>query len=97
MPTYLVTHTRTGPLWDSGLPLEDQSDWAAHLAFITDLAERGVLVLAGLLAGGDEVVQVVEAESEDDASAIVAEDPWNETHYRLASVRQWLLRVDLRR
>lgn len=97
MPTYLVTQALTGPAYDPGRPLEEQTDWTAHIDFVTGLAEQGVMLLAGPLAGGDLVLQVVEAESDDAVRSLVGADPWNDSHLRITSVQEWILRVDHRR
>jgi uncharacterized protein YciI len=97
MPTFLVTQALTGPQYDPARPLEEQSDWTAHIDFVTGLGERGVMLLAGPLAGGELILQVVEAESEDAVRTIVGADPWNDSHLRTTSVQEWILRVDHRR
>ena len=76
MPAFLVTVRRSGPNWDPSLPLEQQSGWTAHPAFMDGLVEDGFIVLGGPLADEYRVVHAVEAESEDAVSATFARDPW---------------------
>ena len=45
---FVVLRSR-GPAWDDSKPLEDQSDWAAHAAFMNQLFEQGFAVLVGPL------------------------------------------------
>ena len=49
----------------SGRPLEEQSDWPAHAAFMDGLVDDGFVVLGGPLADEHRVVHVIEAKSED--------------------------------
>src|SRR5262245_61004072 len=95
--TFLVTLLRSGPQWDADRPLEDQSDWPAHAAFMDGLVDTGLIVLGGPLADEHRVVHVVEASSEEDVRATFARDPWSETHLRVGSIEPWTLRLDARR
>ena len=92
----VVTH-RSGPQWDSSLPLEEQSDWPAHAAFMDGLVDAGFVVLGGPLADEHRVVLVIEAESEDQVRATLARDPWSETHLRVDTIDPWTIRLDGRR
>jgi uncharacterized protein YciI len=62
-----------------------------------ELVDRGFVVLGGPLADERRVVLAVEAESEDAVRAILASDPWTDTHLRTASVELWTIRLDGRR
>jgi hypothetical protein len=59
---FLVVLRRSGPEWDPGRPLEEQSDWTAHAAFMDDLVADGFIVLGGPLADEERVAHAVEAE-----------------------------------
>ncbi len=61
---FLVMLSRSGPMWDSSRPMEEQADWAAHAAFMDGLVDSGFVVLGGPLADEHRVAHVVEAESE---------------------------------
>ena len=50
---FLVVLRRSGPEYDHSKPLEEQSGWAEHAAFMDGLVEDGFIVLGGVL--GDEV------------------------------------------
>ena len=50
---FLVILRRSGPDYDHSKPLEEQSGWLEHAAFMDGLVEDGVIVLGGVL--GDEV------------------------------------------
>ncbi|HEY7562877.1 MAG TPA: YciI family protein [Gaiellaceae bacterium] len=97
MATFLVRLTRSGPSWDPSLPMEEQSDWPAHAAFMDELVDTGVVVLGGPLADEHRVIQVVEAGSEEAVRAILARDPWFGSHLVVESVEPWTLRLDARR
>jgi uncharacterized protein YciI len=97
VPTFLVVLHRSGPQWDASRPLEEQSGWPAHAAFMDGLVDTGFVVLGGPLADEHRVVHVVEAESEDAVRATFARDPWSETHLRVHAVDAWTIRLDGRR
>jgi uncharacterized protein YciI len=97
MSTFLVTLVRSGPEWDPTKPLEEQSDWPAHAAFIDELYEAGFLTMVGPLADEHRVIHVLEAESEHAVRETLARDPWSESHLRIGSIEPWTLRLDSRR
>jgi uncharacterized protein YciI len=95
--TFLVILLRSGPEWDPSRPLEEQSGWPEHAAFMDRLVDEGFVVLGGPLADEQRVAHVVEAESEEAVRATWARDPWSETHLRIGSIDPWTLRLDARR
>jgi len=97
MAMYLVTLHRSGPAWDPARPMEEQSDWAAHAAFMDGLVDSGFLVLGGPLADLHRVVHAVEADSEETVRATLALDPWSESHLVVDAVEPWTIRLDGRR
>ncbi|GAA4562167.1 hypothetical protein GCM10023176_02530 [Micromonospora coerulea] len=97
MATFLVLLRRSGPRWDPARPMQEQSDWPAHAAFMDELVAAGFVILGGPLADEHRVVLVVDAESEDLVRATLARDPWSETHLRVDSVEPWTIRLDGRR
>ncbi len=92
-----VVVRRSGPEWDPARPLEEQSGWPAHAAFMDALVEDGVIVLGGPLADEIRVVHAVEAESEDEVRETLARDPWSETHLVVEAIEPWTIRLDARR
>jgi hypothetical protein len=94
---FFLVLRRSGPGWNPSRPLEEQSDWVAHAAFMDGLVERGFVVLGGPLADEHRVVLAVEAESEDMVRETLACDPWHETHLRIDSIERWTIRLDGRR
>jgi hypothetical protein len=94
MAMFLVELHRSGPRWDSSLPLEQQSDFAAHAAFVDGLVEEGFIVLGGPLADEFRVVEAIDAESVGTVRAALARDPWSETHLQIESITPWTIRLD---
>jgi len=94
VPAFLVTVRRSGPRWDSSRPLEEQSGWTAHAAFMDGLVDDGFIILGGPLADEYRVVHAVEAESEDAVRATFARDPWSETHLQVDTIEPWTLKLD---
>ena len=94
MAMFLVVVRRTGPQWDASRPLEEQSGWSAHAAFMDGLVDEGVIVLGGPLADEQRVVHVVEAGSEGAVRATFARDPWSETHLLVDTIDPWTIRLD---
>jgi len=92
-----VVLTRSGPRYDLSRPLEEQTDWKAHAAFMDGLVDAGFILLGGPLADEYRVVHVIEAESEDEVRATLARDPWSGTHLRVDSIDPWTIRLDGRR
>ena len=93
---FLVVLRRSGPQWDASLPLEQQSDWDAHAAFMDGLVDAGFIVLGGPLADEVRTAHAVEAESEDAVRATLARDPWSETHLVVDTIDPWTIRLDAR-
>jgi uncharacterized protein YciI len=90
---HVVLH-RSGPEWDPSRPLEEQSGWDEHAAFMDGLVDDGFLVLGGPLFDEHRVVHAVEAESEEVVRATLARDPWSETHLVVAAIEPWTIRLD---
>jgi uncharacterized protein YciI len=92
--TFFVVQRRSGPEYDSSRPLEEQSDWPAHAAFMNGLVDEGFVVLGGPLSDEHRVVLAVEADSEDAVRATLARDPWSGTHLVVDAVDPWTIRLD---
>ena len=94
---FLVVLRRSGPHWDPARPMEEQSDWPAHAAFMDELVDAGFIVLGGPLADENRVVHAVEAESEEAVRTTLGRDPWSQTHLRVDTIDPWTIRLDGRR
>jgi uncharacterized protein YciI len=97
VPSFLVVRRRNGPDWDAARPLEGQTGWAEHAAFMDRLVDEGFIVLGGPLTNDDRTIIAVEAESEDAVRATFARDPWTGTHLVEESIEPWTIRLDARR
>ena len=91
---FLVVLRRSGPQWDPARPLEEQSGWRAHAAFMDELVDAGFVVLGGPLADEHRVVLAVEADSESAVRATLGRDPWSETHLRVDKIDPRTIRLD---
>ncbi len=91
---FLVMLHRSGPEWDPALPMEQQSGWTEHAAFMDALVDDGFIVLGGPLSDEVRVVHAIEAPSEDAIRATLARDPWSESHLRIESIEPWTIRLD---
>jgi uncharacterized protein YciI len=91
---YYVVLRRSGPEWDPSRPMEEQSGWPAHAAFMDGLVDEGFVVLGGPLADERRVVLAVEAESEDVVRATLGRDPWSGTHLLVDTIEPWTIRLD---
>ncbi len=97
MAVFHVVLRRSGPQYDHSRPLEEQSGWPEHAAFMDALVEEGFIVLGGPLADQMRTVHVVEAESEDSIRATLARDPWSGTHLVVDAIDPWTIRLDGRK
>jgi hypothetical protein len=97
MAMFHVVVSRTGPEWLRGRPLEEQTGWEAHAAFMDGLVEDGFIVLGGPLADEERVVHAINAASEDEIRATLARDPWSGSHLIVEVVEEWTVRLDGRK
>jgi uncharacterized protein YciI len=97
MPTFLALLRRSGPEWDRSRPMEEQSDWDAHAAFMDQLVDDGLILLGGPLSDEERVVHVFEADSDEAIRETLARDPWSGSHLVIDSIEPWTIRLDGRR
>jgi uncharacterized protein YciI len=91
MAGYYLVFRGKGPSWDHAKGRREQEGWPEHAAFMDGLVEDGVVVLGGPVGEGEgeDTLQIVEAESEEDVRARLAEDPWGEDMLVTKSVEPW--------
>jgi uncharacterized protein YciI len=87
-----------GPAWTEGKGTSEQPAVGDHAAFMNALADEGVVLLAGPLAGSEHarirVLLAVEAASEAAIHDRLADDPWAATDRLVTtSVEPWNLLV----
>ena len=92
---YFVVIRAAGPGWIRGRPLDEQSGWPEHAAFIDALVDAGFVVLGGPLHGaGPQGMLVVRAGDEAAVHRELAADPWSPTGVlETARVARWELRL----
>jgi myo-inositol catabolism protein IolC len=93
MSMFHVVLSQSGPEWDRFQPLEGQSGWREHAAFMDELVDRGFVVLGGPVPG-HRVVHAVEAASEEEIRSTLASDPWSGSHLVIESIEPWTIRLD---
>jgi len=93
MAMFLVIVRRSGPEWNASKPLEEQSGWDEHAAFMDALVDEGFIVLGGPLADEERVAHAIEAESEEAIRATLARDPWSGSHLVIDSITSWTIRL----
>jgi hypothetical protein len=91
---FLVLLRRSGPEWDPARPMEEQSGWDDHAAFMDGLVEERFIVLGGPLADEVRVAHAVDASSAAEVRATLARDPWSGSHLVVESIEPWTIRLD---
>jgi hypothetical protein len=90
---FLVLLRRSGPHYDHSKPLEEQSGWLEHAAFMDGLVDDGFIVLGGVLGDELRTAHAVEASSEDEIRERLARDPWSGSHLVVDSIDPWTIRL----
>ncbi len=90
---FLVVLRRSGLDYDHSKPLEEQSGWLDHAAFMDGLVDDGFIVLGGVLGDELRTSHAVEAASEDEIRERLALDPWSGSHLVVDSIDPWTIRL----
>ena len=90
---FLVVLRRSGPDYDLSRPLEEQSCWDEHAAFMDGLVDDGFIVLGGPLSDEVRTAHAVRADSEDEVRAMLARDPWSGSHLVIDTIEPWTIRL----
>ena len=94
MPQLFAVIRTRGPAFEPVRPLEGQTDWAAHAAFMNGLVRDGAVILGGPLEGTADVLLVMRAETADEARRQLAADPWAvQDLLRVTRISPWTLRL----
>lgn len=96
--SYFAVVRDAGPEWTDGKGAFEQPDVQAHAAFMNTLADEGIVLFAGPLAGSEQgrirALVIVETEDESDVHARLSADPWALTRRIVTtSVEPWNLFV----
>jgi uncharacterized protein len=91
VPDYYLVERAKGPAWDHSRGRREQPGWDAHAAFMDALAEEGLVILGGPIGEGDgeNALLIVDAVSEAEIRARLAEDPWTDDMLTIDSVKPW--------
>ena len=100
--SYFAVFREAGPAWEDGKGAFSQPAVNEHAAYISALADEGVVVFAGPLAGSEQgrirVLLIADAEDENTIHACLADDPWQRTNRIVTtSVEPWHLFVGAER
>jgi|WetSurMetagenome_2_1015567.scaffolds.fasta_scaffold35218_1 uncharacterized protein YciI len=75
--------------WDNSKPPQEQEGFAAHVKYMGDLEAEGFIVMAGLMLSSNDVLFILEAESEEEVNARLGRDPWRQDgHTRLVRLEE---------
>jgi hypothetical protein len=69
----LETH---GQDWDDSRPMDEQTEWPAHVAFMDSLVADGFVTLGGPLEGTRDALLVIQAEDSSQIRQRLSGDPW---------------------
>jgi uncharacterized protein YciI len=93
LPVFAIFRSR-GPAFDDSKPLEAQTLWAEHAAFIDSLFEQGFAALVGPLEGTRDALLILRASSTDEVAERLALDPWSVSgHLVTKQISPWQLRL----
>ena len=75
--------------------MREQALWAEHARFMNALVAEGFVVLGGPLGDGEEVLLLIDAESDEALRARLAADPWSGADLLAAArVEPWTILLD---
>jgi uncharacterized protein YciI len=93
--TLWAVRRRRGGLWDWSRDLREQDGWDEHAEAMNRMVEDGFILLGGPLEGEREVLDVVDAPSEEAIHARLAEDNWTQNGMlETVSVERWTILLD---
>jgi uncharacterized protein YciI len=100
--SYFAVTREAGPAWIDGKGSFEQPAVNDHAAYMNALADDGVVVFAGPLAGSEHghirVLLIVSADNEDEIRGRLADDPWARTERLItSSIESWSLLVGAER
>jgi uncharacterized protein YciI len=94
---FAVRLNRGGP-WDCSRDLRQQDGFGEHARFMDALVDDGFIVLGGPLEGGPDVLLAIEAASEDELRARLAQDNWHQNGMlTIKTVEPWTVLLDGRK
>lgn len=99
--SYYAVIRQGGPGWTDG-GIAEQPDVAGHAAFMNALADEGLVIFAGPLAGSESgrvrALLIVDAADQDEIRDRLAADPWvHSDRLVITSIEPWNLVVGAER
>ena len=99
--SYFAITRSAGPAWAEG-GIAAQSGVGDHAAFMNGLADDGFVLVAGPLAGSESgrlrALVIVNADSDAEIRARLANDPWTlSDHLQIQSIEPWNILVGIER
>ena len=93
-----AVHREAGPAWTQDKGAFDQPGVSDHAAFMNGLADDGLILAAGPLAGSEggriRVLLIADADQEADIVQRLAADPWESTgRITTTAIEPWTLLV----
>ena len=95
-PLFVVDRP-AGSEWVAGKGAREQPLWPEHAAFMDDLFAQGLIALGGPFLDGSGAMVVLRVESETEARALLAPDPWcsgGRDIQGIGRVRPWTIFLD---
>ena len=77
-----------GPNWETGKPITQQP-LSEHVAYLTELHDKEVVLMGGPFADGTAGLVILEASAIEEASQIINNDPAIRSKVLTAEVREW--------
>jgi uncharacterized protein YciI len=94
MAHFVVRLARGGP-WEWSRDMREQADFDEHARYMDQLVEEGFILLGGPLEGDREVLEIVEAESEEAVRTRWGDDVWvQKGMLTVTSIERWSLLLD---
>ena len=100
--SYFAVIRQAGSAWIEGKGAFDQPAVMEHSAFMNRLADEGMVLFAGPLAGSElgriRVLLIMDVNGEDEIHTRLAEDPWTHAQRLVtSSIEPWNLFVGAER
>jgi uncharacterized protein YciI len=100
--SYFAVIREAGPGWTNGKGTLEQPGAGDHATFMNTLAEEGLVLFAGPLAGTEHgrlrALLITDAQSEADIQHRLADDPWTlSEQLQITSIEPWNLFVGAER
>jgi uncharacterized protein YciI len=90
---FVVIRTR-GSAWNDSKPLEGQTDWPAHAAFMDAMVAERFILLGGPLEGTRDVLLIFQAQDCTEIEKRLAADPWTINGLLITKeCRPWRIRL----